>query len=972
MKSDKDIKKIFRSKFWKEPDKYYPVAVLEQEGFTRGICKKCGKPFWSADPDRKVCGEPACSGEGFAFIGNTPAKHKLGYIDVWKKFSRMFKKLGYTPIKRYPVVARWNPTMEYTNASIAAFQPYVISGEVEPPANPLIIPQFCLRFNDIDNVGITQSHNTGFVMIGQHMFVKPEKWDQANVFNHIYKWLRFGLGVNKSDIIFHEDAWAGGGNFGSCMEFFSKGCEIGNQVYMLYEQTQTGYKPLNIRVLDMGMGQERNAWFSQGCETIYDASFPDVIKKLLRATGLRIDRNLIKKYIPYGGLLNLDEVKNIEKAWESVAKKVGVDAKTLKNSILPLSGLYSIAEHMRSVLVALADGSLPSNVGGGYNLRVLIRRSLSFIDKYRWAIYLPDVCRWHARYLKPMYPELNENIDNVSKILDVEKHKYENTKAKSVKIIKNIISKDNITEAMLLKIYDSQGIPPDIIKEEAKKLGKDVKIPDNFYSMVSKLHEKQTQTKLPAPQALKLKLNGLPDTKILYYGDYRLTEFSANVLRVVGEYVILDRTAFYPTAGGQLHDTGYINGKRVVDVFKQGGIIVHKLSTKNHSIKEGSHITGRVDKERRYILSQHHTATHIVNAAARRTLGNHVNQAGAKKAIDKAHLDITHYLPLSPEEVHKIEKEANKIVKRGIKIEKLLLPRNVAERKFGMRIYQGGAVPGKIIRIVNIPGVDVEACGGTHLNNTKEVGKIKILKTTKIQDGVIRLEFTAGTSAEEVSDRERNLVESIIRSINKLNLDLMIDKDSVRKNPSEQIRDIARILSVQVNHVKISVEKFVNSIIEDHRTVNNFRKKMGLRIIDLKNEEFFRKKRFSDLTDIVSHIFTAWKEEKKLLEKTKDAYAKFEVKRIIKKLGHTERFTEILDLDRKTMIKIAEHIINEQPNATIILVNREGDVVGMSKKEDISKVVSDFCRTYGGSGGGKGYLAQGKIDFSKLKRKKGI
>jgi alanyl-tRNA synthetase len=135
MKSDREIKEEFRKKFWENPDKYYATSVLHEEGFVRNICKVCNKPFWNTDRERDVCGDPLCSGEGFSFIRNSPAKRRMSYTDVWLEFARMFKKLGYAPIKRYPVVARWNPTMEYTNASISAFQPYVISGEVEPPAN---------------------------------------------------------------------------------------------------------------------------------------------------------------------------------------------------------------------------------------------------------------------------------------------------------------------------------------------------------------------------------------------------------------------------------------------------------------------------------------------------------------------------------------------------------------------------------------------------------------------------------------------------------------------------------------------------------------------------------------------------------------------------------------------------------------------------------------------------------------------
>jgi len=944
MKSDKEVKKEFLPKFWKHPDKYYATRVLREEGFLRNICIKCKRPFWSTDPERKVCGDPLCSNEGFGFIGDSPAKRKLEYTEVWLDFAKMFKKLGYTPIKRYPVVARWNPTMEYTNASISAFQPYVISGEVEPPANPLVIPQFCLRFNDIDNVGVTESHNTGFVMIGQHMFVEPKDWDQSKVFRDIYTWLRKGLGLRTSDIIFHEDAWAGGGNFGSCMEFFSKGCELGNQVYMLYEQTSSGFKELNIKVLDMGMGQERNAWFTQGCETIYDATFPTVVKKLLLQTGLKIDRDLLRRYVPYAGLLNLDEIENINKSWKYVAKKVGADVNELRNFILPLSGVYSIAEHTRSLLVALADGGLPSNVGGGYNLRMLARRAMMFKDKYNWDIDLSSVCEWHARYLKPLFPELLNSVEGVGEILEVEEKKYRNTKAKSVIIVEKMMHK-TVSEEDLIKVYDSHGIPPEVIKEEFKKKGKGIKIPEDFYSKVSELHKKKEQVTENARNDI-IPLGGVPDTKILYYDDYKKLKFRAKVMKVSGDFVVLDQTLFYPTSGGQLHDTGKINGKEVIDVFKQGGVIVHKME-KGHSLKENQKVEGEVDWSRRLKLSQQHTATHIINAAAREVLGNHVNQAGAKKTEKKSHLDITHYLPITTEEIKRMEDEANSIVKKGIKIEKLLIPRNEAEKRFGMRIYQGGAVPGKLIRIVNIPGVDVEACGGTHLNNTREVGRIKILKTTKIQDGVDRIEFTAGEEAGRISAKEGRIFKEVLGNLRKI-VEFKLNGDV-----SEQLMECSDFFSVPVDQAGKTVKKFVDDIV-------GHSKKLGKPV---------KRKKARNIREACGIVFDMWKTQRKEVEKTAKQRALSVVKKLAKKMKDG-KILETVNMDRKEMIKTCELLVSSHPNFTIILLNRNGEVVGMSRVEDITKEVKKFCKKYGGSGGGRGKLAQGKIDFSEFKKDK--
>ena len=756
MPTDKEIKKEFKLKASKDPDKYYATSVLKEEGFSRKKCSKCGIFFWSVNYDN-VCGDPSCSG-GFRFIGNSPAAKKLDYIQVWKEFSKLFEKFGYTPIKRYPVTARWRDDTDFVQASIYDFQPYVVSGEVEPPANPLVVPQLCLRFNDIDNIGITGAHYSCFVMIGQHAFMKPKDWNQARHFRDIHNWLKIGLGLKNDEIKFHEDAWAGGGNFGPCMEYFSRGLELGNQVYMLYEVTPSGSKELNLKVLDMGMGHERNAWFTQGKSTSYETTFPTVVEKLKKSTGIKPDEKLMQKFLPYSSYLNIDEVENIDKTWKEVADKVGYEVRELKEKISELAALYSVAEHSRALLVALSDGALPSNVGGGYNLRVLFRRALSFIDKYNWKIDLKELCSLHAVYLKGLFPELKENLNEVNEILDVEKAKYSATKEKMHAIVSKLI-KEEINEKKLLMLYDSQGIAPELVREEAEKLGKKIIVPEDFYAKVSELHEKEEQ-KLKTAKEEKLSLEGIPETEALYYESYLKNENKAKVLKIIGNNVILDKTIAYPTSGGQIHDIGAINNDEIIDVFKQGSIIIHALKNKPHFNVDDT-VTVTIDAERRKQLAQHHTATHIVGAAARKILGKHINQAGAKKTKEKATLDITHYQSLSNGEIKEIEKEANKIVNSKIEVIKKFYPRTEAEKKFGMNIYQGGAVPGKKLRIVQIKGIDTQACGGTHLDNAYETGEIKILKSTKISDSIVRIEFTAGKAAEkEVNENEKILKEA--------------------------------------------------------------------------------------------------------------------------------------------------------------------------------------------------------------------
>jgi len=851
MKSDKELKKAFKIETGKNPEKYYAVDALKNEGFERHQCSHCHKYFWSTHK-RDVCGDAECI-KGVTLFTNNPKRNPMTYIEVWEKYKKHFTNLGYTAIDRYPVVSKWNPTTDFTMASIAAFQPYVISGEVEAPAKKLIIPQFCLRFGDIDNVGITGSHCTGFVMIGQHAFVSPKEWNQEQLFMDIYTYVTKIVGLDKDELVLHEDAWAGGGNFGPCMEFFSNGIELFNQVYMMFEHSDEGDRELKIKVLDMGLGMERIAWFSQGTATMYDAIFPTVLKYLKDATNVEFDEALYRKFAPYASLLNIDEVEDINLAWQNVAEKVGVDADSLKDRILPMTAIYSIAEHSRSLLFAITDGALPSNVGGFYNLRVIYRRMMNFIDKYGWndKIDMKQILRLHAVFLEPIFPELQGSVNEVYEILSYENKRYYESRAREQNIIRNIISKnETVTSDRLIELYDSNGINPNELSMEAKKQGLMIKVPDNFYRLVAEKHEADSLKTLQASRTQTKKERHYDveslKTDALYFDHYDLVDFKANVLKIIHDTqednykVVLDRTAFYPTSGGQLNDVGTLNKCKVSDVFKQGKAIIHVLS--DIDFVEGQTVNGRIDFDRRIQLAQHHSATHILNGAARKILGNHIWQAGASKTLEKARLDITHYENLSAEQLSQIEDCANRIIRENLPISKSFMKRNVAEARYGFRIYQGGAVPGKELRIVEIVGFDVEACGGTHLDITGDAGQIKILKSSKLQDGIVRIEFTAGLAAEKsVQDKESSLedvakklgceIKQVPGRVEELFLKWkkIVKKNSIEKfeltsaveseEPDDKILSkAANILSTQPENIVKTIDRFLREIYEKQKS----------------------------------------------------------------------------------------------------------------------------------------------------------
>lgn len=268
---------------------------------------------------------------------------------------------------------------------------------------------------------------------------------------------------------------------------------------------------------------------------------------------------------------------------------------------------------------------------------------------------------------------------------------------------------------------------------------------------MAKEAEKQAEKKEAAEYVVDFELvKDLPDTRTLYYEDPFMKEFDARVLKVIADWVVLDQTAFYPEGGGQPYDTGVleVNGEKVkvTNVQKVGKVILHKVE-KPELFKEGVTVHGRLDWDRRIQHMRHHTGTHVLMGALVRVLGKHVWQAGSQLHTDWARLDISHYKRITEEELREIERLANRVVMENRKVTWEWLPRTEAEMKYGFRLYQGGVVPGRVIRVLKIEDWDVQACGGTHLPNTGLIGPIKILRTERIQDGVERIIFAAGEAA---------------------------------------------------------------------------------------------------------------------------------------------------------------------------------------------------------------------------------
>ncbi|MDP3564747.1 MAG: DHHA1 domain-containing protein, partial [Methanoregula sp.] len=260
--------------------------------------------------------------------------------------------------------------------------------------------------------------------------------------------------------------------------------------------------------------------------------------------------------------------------------------------------------------------------------------------------------------------------------------------------------------------------------------------------------DSKKEAELDSQAKYDVRVQGLPSTKKLYYEQSSDIEFEAVVLDFFDGYAVTDQTLFYPEGGGQPADTGTMVSAesmvRVDDVIKVGEVILHHIS--GGILQRGDRVKGMVDEERRWSLMRHHTATHIILQAAKEVLGAHIHQAGAQKGAESSRMDLRHFKHITPDELRRVETAANRLIMANQSVEITTEDRTKAEQKYGFSLYQGGVPPGRDLRIVKVAG-DIEACAGTHCRSTGEVGVIKIIRVEHIQDGIERIEFTAGIAA---------------------------------------------------------------------------------------------------------------------------------------------------------------------------------------------------------------------------------
>jgi len=894
----------------------YTLDYFRSQGFERKVCKSCGAAFWTRDPEQEFCGDAPCV--TYNFIGNPVFKpHTVD--EMREAFLSFFERHGHTRLERYPVAARWRDDIYLTIASIADFQPFVTSGVVPPPANPLTISQPCIRLNDLDSVGRSGRHLTLFEMMAHHAFNTPEEqiyWKDETV--ALCDEFIASIGGDLDRVSYKEHPWFGGGNAGASVEVLIGGLEVATLVFMNLGRQKTNqppvevngepYYPMRLKIVDTGYGLERFVWASKGSPTIYDAVFPEMVSRLMCSAHLEDLLNnpeftkIMGLSARFAGVMDISGT-NLYNLRRKVAEAIDVPLEKLERIVVPIEKVYSIADHTRCLAYMLGDCIVPSNVREGYLTRLVLRRTLRMMNDLEMDEDLTDLIEAQMQVVGT--GNFEQDVDVVREIVENEVARYASTLERGTRIVQKIARnyKAKSTRVPLqevITLYDSHGIPPEMVKEVAAGEGAVVEIPDNFYSLIADSHsEAQKEAAADDPlAAYRERAEALPPTKKLYYELPGEVEFEAIVLDYFDGFAVLDQTLFYPEGGGQPSDTGTLvtseSMVRVEEVTKLGEVILHRVT--GGALKRGDRVKGMVDEERRLSLMRHHTATHVLLHAATKVLGAHVHQAGAQKGSETSRLDIRHYKHITPEELRRIEIEANRMVMADMPVYINIEERTKAEQKYGFGLYQGGVPPGREIRTVQVGG-DVQACAGTHVRTTGEIGLIRVIGVEHIQDGVERLIFAAGIAAVYSMQHMDDLLQAA-----------------------------AGVVSVQPENLPATVTRF----------------------------------------------FSEWKEQKKEIERLRKKVVDLQMQHLG---GETVDGVRVVvrqvDATQKELVALATTVADEGGVALFASVNGNVKVVATSGAPAVNAadIVREVCSILGGRGGGKPNLAQGAgPDVSRLEQ----
>ena len=753
---------------------------------------------------------------------------KLSSNEIRESFLNFFKNKGHEIVKSASLIPETDKTLLFTNAGMVPFKDVFLGLEKRPYKRATSCQKVFRvsgKHNDLENVGYTPRHHTFFEMLGNFSFGDyfkreaieyaweyltkvleiPEERLHVSVFKEdeeAYKVWKdiIGLPEEKIHRLGEEDNFWSMGNTGPCGPsseiYFDRGeqfgnpefaseednryLEIWNLVFMQYNRDEKGnLTPLPNPNIDTGMGLERIASVLQGVNSNFETDlFLPIIDFIEDISG--------KDYNPE---------KPDEK--ETVAFRV-------------------IADHLRAITFLISDGVLPSNEGRGYVLRRILRRALRYgkelgIEKpflFEGIDVVIDI-------MKDAYPELLGNRGFIKGLVKSEEERFIKTLKRGMELVYQIIEsakkegRSQITGEEVFRLYDTYGFPVDLILDIAKDEGFSVDIA-GFQKNLDIQRERarknwKGQAKEVKPIYIELK-NKLSETEFLGYQKYEVEDSKiisvikndkeVNELKEgeIGE-VILDKTPFYPEKGGQVGDTGIIEGKgflaEVLDTqMPIDNLIVHKVKILFGSLKVSETVFAKIDVERRKDIMRHHTATHLLHSALRDILGEHVKQAGSLVHPDYLRFDFTHFEALSEEEIKRVEELVNNEIMKNEEVVCEELSYDEAIKSGAIAIFEEKY--GDKVRVITA-GISKELCGGTHVNRTGDIGYFKIISETAISSGTRRIEAVAGRKAVEVGQREHFLLEDIKRALASKEEEILDKIEILKEKLKEAEREIKRL-----------------------------------------------------------------------------------------------------------------------------------------------------------------------------------
>lgn len=701
-----------------------------------------------------------------------------GLNELREKYLSFFESKGHLRLPSFPLIPNGDNSLLLINSGMAPMKKF-FTGEVTPPRKRVTTCQKCIRTPDIERVGITARHGTFFEMLGNfsfgdyfkheatawswEFFTKVLEMPEEKIYISIYEnddeaydiWTK-EVGVDPSHIVRlgkEDNFWEHGeGPCGPCTEiYFDRGekygcgkptCGVGcdcdryvevwNNVFSQFVSDGKGhYEPMDHPNIDTGMGLERLACVMQGVDNLF----------------------------------LVDTVQNImKKISELVGVKYGESEKT------DIS-LRVITDHIRSTTFMIGDGVMPSNEGRGYVLRRLLRRAarhgrlLGVKDNFLYKVVDTVVQE------NPCYPELSEKRELIVKVIKTEEESFGRTLDQGFALLDDIIRKsetNRISGEDAFRLNDTFGFPIDLIREVAEERGFVVDI-DGYKELLQeqKLRAKNARKNAGADAWLSDSVDFGNIEKTDFIGYTELTSDS-RILAIVldGEkvefggtgdevIVVLDRTPFYAESGGQVGDKGVItaDGVRleVLDTVKDhNGIYMHRCFIAEGTVEAGQTVRAEVDKDSRYAIMRNHTAAHLLQAALRRVLGTHVEQAGQLVDAEKLRFDFTHFSALTTEELREIEALVNQEIFAGIDVVTREMKIDEAKKLGAMALF--GEKYGDIVRVVMIDDFSKEFCGGTHIENTSKLGLFRIKSEASVASGVRRIEAVTGAGVLKMLD----------------------------------------------------------------------------------------------------------------------------------------------------------------------------------------------------------------------------